>query len=143
MIMKVIFLEDDRIEKVSEGYARNYLLPRRLAILATPKAEALVEKRKEKKQAEVEKKKTELRAVAEKLAAAEIVIMADAGEGGKLFGSITTADIVKAVKETLGVEIDKRKVIIVDSIKMIGDYKVQVKLFHDLFAPLAIKVAAR
>ncbi|MFH1387371.1 MAG: 50S ribosomal protein L9 [bacterium] len=141
--MKVIFLEDDRIEKVSEGYARNYLLPRKLAILATPKAEALVEKRKEKKQAEVEQKKAELNAVAEKLAAGELEILADAGEGGKLFGSITTADIVKAIKESLGLEIDKRKIIIIDSIKMVGEHKVKVKLFHDIFAPLLVKVTAR
>ena len=87
--MKVIILEDDRVENVSDGYARNFLLPRGLAALATPAAIAAVEKRREKKQTEIEKKKQEMRASAEQLGALEVAITADVGEGGKLFGSTT------------------------------------------------------
>ena len=106
--MKVIFLEDDRIEAVSDGYARNYLLPRKLAVLATPGALAAVEKRRDKSKAELEKQKGEMQTLAEKLSAFEIVIEADAGEGGKLFGSVTSSDIAEAVRKTFGVELDRK-----------------------------------
>ena len=109
--MKVIFLEDDRIEEVSAGYARNYLLPRKAR--GTPrrrKAVAAVAKRKEKKRAEVTAKRAELQALAEKLGATEIEIKADAGEGGKLFGSVTTQDIAAAAKQSAGVELDRKKI---------------------------------
>ena len=141
--MKVIILEDDRIENVADGYARNYLLPRKLAQAATPQAVAAVEKRKEKKKAEIERKKIETQAVAEKLSAAEIVIEADAGEGGKLFGSVTPADIAAAVKKTTGIEVDKRKIDLREPLKAAGDYAVTVKLFQDITATLKIKVSAR
>ena len=141
--MKVIFFEDDRIEDVSEGYARNFLFPRKVAIIATPGAVAAAEKRSEKKKAEIEKKKDEMRALAEKIGSCEIVIELGAGEGGKLFGSVTSQDIASAVKKVAGVEIDKRKVVIEEPIKVIGDYAVLVKLYQGVNANLKIKVAAK
>jgi len=141
--MKIIYLEDDRIEEVSEGYARNFLLPRKLCILATPKALAAAEKRKEAKAAEVEKKRAEMKELADKLAAIEFTIAADTGEGGKLFGSVTAVDICAAVKKGAGVEIDKRKIEVREPIKVIGEYSVPVKLIQDISATLKIKVIAR
>lgn len=141
--MKVIFFEDDRVAEVSEGYARNYLLPRQLAAVATPAALAAAAKRQDKKLAEREQKKAELQALADKLAAAEFEIKADAGEGGKLFGSITPADIAKAVKQSAGVELDRRKIELAEPLKIIGDYVVPVKLFPEVTAQLKVKVSAR
>jgi large subunit ribosomal protein L9 len=140
--MKVILLEDDSLVNVSDGYARNFLFPRRLAIVATPAALTALEKRQDKKKAEIEQKQQEMRALAEKLAALEITITADAGEGGKLFGSVTTADLAKAVREA-GLEIDKRKIEIKTPLKTIGDYVVSVKLFREITAALKVKVAAK
>jgi len=120
--MKIIHLEDDRVENVKDGYARNYLFPKKLAVLATKSSLIQVEKRKEKKQAIVEKKKAELTALAEKLGQLELTIPMEAGEGGKLFGSVTTLDVVKEIKLVSGIEVDKRKVTIRTPIKYLGEY---------------------
>lgn len=141
--MKVIFIEDDRIEDVSEGYARNYLLPRKQVIVATPAAVALVEKRKEKKQAQVTQKRATMNELAEKLASAPVTVSADVGEGGKLFGSVTTGDIAAAVKGTHGVELERKKIELREPIKLVGEYTVPVKLFQDVTAHLKLIVAAR
>lgn len=141
--MKVIILEDDRIEEVSKGYARNYLLPRRLAVSATPAAVAALAKRGEKKKAQIEARRLETQALAEKLAAQEIEILADVGEGGKLFGSVTSADIAAAVKRTAGIELDRKKIDLPDPLKLVGEYTVPVKLFQELTATLKIKIAAK
>jgi len=141
--MKVIFLEDNRVENVSEGYARNFLLPRNLVIAATPKALAAVEKRMDKKNAELEQRRTEMQAVADKLSAMEIVVTADVGEEGKLFGSVTAADIAEAVKKTAGVEIDRKKIDLNEPLKNAGEYTVAAKLFRDVTATLKVIVTAR
>jgi large subunit ribosomal protein L9 len=141
--MKVIVLEDDRIENVSDGYARNYLLPRKLAILATPQAIASTEKRREKRKTELEQKRAEMRALAEKLEKLEIEISADAGEGGKLFGSITSADIAQAASQLSGAEIDKKKIELEEPIKVVGEHKVTLKLFSEVTAALKVKVSPK
>jgi len=141
--MKVIFIEDDRIEAVSDGYARNYLLPRKLAILATASALAAAEKRREKKAAELEEQKGQMQVLAEKLSTLEIVVEADAGEGGKLFGSITSSDIVEAIKKKAGIELDKKKIELEEPLKMVGDYVVTVKLIQNINASLKVKVSAK
>ena len=141
--MKVIVLEDDRVENVADGYARNFLLPRKLAMVATPAAMAAVEKRQEKKKAEVAKRQEEMKALAEQLSALEVIVTADVGEGGKLFGSITSADLVKAIKQAANIDIDKRKILLNEPIKSAGDYTVNIKLFRDISAALKVKVAAK
>lgn len=141
--MKVVFLEDDRIEEVSDGYARNYLLPRKLAVLATLQAIAAAEKRREQKKAELEKKKAEMQALAEKLSSLEIVVEADAGEGGKLFGSVTASDIAEAVRKAAGMELDKKKIELDEPLKVVGEYTVPAKLFQDVSASLKVKVSAK
>ncbi|MDD5593376.1 MAG: 50S ribosomal protein L9 [Candidatus Margulisbacteria bacterium] len=141
--MKVIILEDDRVENVSDGYARNFLFPRRLAAPATAAALIAVAKRQDKKKAELEKRKAEMHELADKLSALELVITADAGEGGKLFGSVTTADLARAIKQTAGLEVDRRKIALNEPLKTVGDYAVNVKLFQDITASLKVKVAAK
>lgn len=141
--MKVLFLEDDRVEEVAVGFARNYLLPRKLAIAATEAVVAAAAKRQEKKKVEIEKKRSEMLNLAEKLSAADLTISVDVGEGGKLFGSVTTADIAAAVKQAAGVDLDKRKIEMLEPIRMIGEYSVAAKLFQDIHAKLKVKVSAR
>lgn len=138
--MKVIFLEDERVEKIAEGYARNYLLPRKLAILATPKALAASEKRREKRKGVIDAKRAELQALADKLKTEDLQISMEAGEGGKLFGSVTTADVAKAIKSTHNIDIDKRKINLHDQIKTLGEHGVTIKLFQDISAQIKIKV---
>ncbi|MFA6430774.1 MAG: 50S ribosomal protein L9 [Candidatus Margulisiibacteriota bacterium] len=141
--MKIIYLEDDRVENVADGYARNYLFPKKLAVLATKSSLVQVEKRKEKKQAIVEKKKAELMAIAEKLGQLELTIPMEAGEGGKLFGSVTTLDVVKEIKSSSGIEIDKRKVTIRAPIKFLGEYSVLVTLYQSIKADVKLKITVK
>ena len=141
--MKIIHLEDDRVENVKDGYARNYLFPKKLAVLATKSSLIQVEKRKEKKQAIVEKKKAELTALAEKLGQLELTIPMEAGEGGKLFGSVTTLDVVKEIKLVSGIEVDKRKVTIRTPIKYLGEYSVLVTLYHNISADVKLKITVK
>lgn len=141
--MKVLFLEDNHIENVSDGYARNYLLPRKLVVLATKAVEAAAEKRKDKKKAEVENKKIEMQAVAEKLASMEFEIKMDVGEGGKLFGSVTSGDVAKIVKKTAEVELDRKKIDLTTPIKAAGEYTVPVKLYQDVKTGIKLKVSPK
>lgn len=138
--MKVIILEEDKIKDVSEGYARNFLLPKKLAVLATPKA---LEAHKAR-QAEREKKEAQARAEAEelkqKLDGFQLLIEADAGEEGTLFGSVTNTDISEALKRDLSLEIEKKKIILADSIKQVGEYEATIKLASDVKAQIKVKV---
>lgn len=141
--MKVIILEDDRVEEVSEGYARNYLLPKKLAIKATPAALAAVEQRREQKQAELAQKRQEFQAVADKIAATKLEIKVDVGEEGKLFGSVTATEISRQLKAQLGLEIDKRKILLGAPLKVSGEHEVKIKLFQDLAPLLKVNLVAR
>lgn len=144
--MKVILKSDVKklgskgdIVKVSDGYARNFLMPKKLAEEAT-KSNLNELKHKEKVQ---EKKYQENLAEAEELASKleekDFVISVKAGENGRLFGSVTTKDIAKAVKKE-GFKIDKRKIDLSDHIKSLGVHKVNVKIFKDVEATLKVKV---
>jgi large subunit ribosomal protein L9 len=148
--MKVILLKEvpdlgdqDNLVDVSEGYARNYLFPRKLAGQATPKAIAELEKRKEEVEQQLAAKRAGLEELAKKIAELEIVIPADTGEGGKLFGSITTQDVAIGLSKELGIEIDKRKIVLGETIKLVGEYPVLVKLYREINAHLKIKVVTK
>jgi len=135
--------EEFEVIKVSLGYARNYLLPNKLAIEATKTALAALEK----KRSEIEQKQTEKKAafeaMAKDLADKEFVILADAGPEGKLFGAVTSSVIAEALLDQAKVEIDKRKIHLAESIKLVGDYQVAIKLFQDVNAHIKIKVEAK
>jgi len=148
--MKVILRKDepklgeaDTLVNVSDGYARNYLFPRKIAVPATAAETAALEKRKEEREKERAKKRAEFEELARKLAALELSIEADVGEEGKLFGSVTSQDIASAVHKTANIEIDKKKIELADPIKIIGEYKVPIKLYRDVSADLRVKVIAK
>ena len=147
--MIVILLKDVKgtgkageIVKVSDGYARNMLIPRGMAKEATDGNVRSLEKAK----AVQAQKDADAKAAAEKLAKElkdkEIVIRTKGGEGGKLFGSITTKDIEAAVKDQLGVKIDKKKMQMESPIKHIGSHEVAVKLAGGVAAVIRVKVEA-
>ncbi len=135
--------EEDSLVEVSAGYARNYLFPRKIAVPATPAEIAALEKRRAEKEKELAAKREEFEELARKLSSLEIAISADAGEGGKLFGSVTPQDIAEAVQRCSQIEIDKKKIDLADPIKVVGEYSVPVKIFKDISASLKIKVTAK
>ena len=132
--MKVILVKDVKnvgkageIVNVSDGYGRNYLLPRGLAIEAT---ESNVKALNEKKKAEEKKRQQELeeaKEMAQKLSNLSLVLKVKAGENGKLFGSVTSKDVEEALKEK-GFDIDKKKIVFNENVKTTGTYYVDIKL---------------
>lgn len=146
--MKVILLEDVKgqgkqgeIKNVSEGYARNFLFPRKLAIEAS---DANLQELDDKKQAQERKQAKELahaKEVKAQLERLRIVVQTHAGEGGRLFGAITTKHIGDALHEQ-GVKIDRRKIVLSEPIKRLGGHQVEVKLHHEVTAVLAVFVEA-
>jgi large subunit ribosomal protein L9 len=129
------------VVKVADGYARNYLLPRRLALLATEGNKKQIEREREK----FEAKETEERGVAEAMAARmgtlEIDIARKVGETEALYGSVTTADIAAALAAK-GFDIDRRKLQLAEPIKKLGEFEVPIKLHRDVTARVTVKVVA-
>jgi large subunit ribosomal protein L9 len=148
--MKVILLKDveslgkaDSLVLVSDGHARNYLFPKKFAATATPQNIAAAEKRKKERLAQLEKQKEEFKALADKLSAMEISIIAPCGEEGKLFGSVTAADIAEAIQAQAGIEVDKRKIDLSEPLKTTGEHKIAVAIFQDIKANLKVNVKAK
>lgn len=145
--MKVILLKDtvnigeeNEIVNVSEGYARNYLIPKKIAVQATDQAIKQLERNKKKIEAKLEEKKAVLRETAKKIGALFLEIKVDVGEGGKMFGSVSSSDVAAAIKEASGIELDKRKIHLEQHIKTTGTYPVAVKLYSDIEAKLQVAV---
>ena len=137
--MKVMLLKDvkgqgkkDEIINVSDGYARNFLFPRKLAIEADAKALADAKNKEDAKNFKIEQEKAAARATAEKLCTVTVKIKATAGADGRLYGSITTADVAAALKEQAGIDIDKRKIQQAGPIKAFGAYTLDVKLYTEI-----------
>lgn len=145
--MEIILKQDvdnlgnkDQIVNVRPGYANNYLIPQGYATAATPSAKKVLAE-KIKQQAHKEAKMVaDAQAVADKLAGVTVAIVAKAAEGGKIFGSVTAAQVADAI-EAKGFQIDKRNVK-VDAIKQIGEYKAVVKIYKDIKAEVAVSVTA-
>lgn len=147
--MIVILLKDIKgtgkagdIVKVSDGYARNMLIPRGLATEATGGNVRNLEKQKaivEEKKTQEHKKAEEL---SEKLSGLAVDIATKAGEGGRLFGSITTKDIADALTGQHGIDIDKRKFVMETPIKHTGEFEIQIKLYQEVSAKLRVNVTA-
>jgi large subunit ribosomal protein L9 len=126
---------------VKPGYARNYLLPQGLALLATETRMREVEHHKRVVAEKVARELKSLGAVRDKLAATPLQISAQAGEGGKLFGSVTSAQIAELL-EARGFEIDRRKIVLAEPIKSLGEHKVPIKLHRGLTAEVTVVVSA-
>lgn len=144
--MKVILKEDVKnlgamgaVVDVKNGYGRNYLIPRNLAVEANPKNIKQFEHQKKIILVKAEKVKSAAEDVANKLSAMTLVIEARAGDEDKLFGSVTTMDIAKAILDK-GVEIDKRKIILEEPIKRLGTYEISIKLHQDVTVSVHVEV---
>ena len=122
------------IKEVSAGYARNFLLPNTMALLANKQNMAVVQHAKEVLEKQKGVEKLSLKEFAEKLSKASINISVKTGEGGKLFGSVTKDDIVEQIKKDLGYDIDKKDIVFEDPIKETGLYSVEVKLRSKKFS---------
>ena len=145
--MKVILLQDVKTKgkkgqmiEVSDGYARNFMLPRKLAIEAT--ADAVNTKRMNDKatQERIAREKAEALEISKKLREMTITVTAKGGGNGKLFGSITNQEIAEALKASSDIALDKRKIVISDPIKNVGTYTVTCKLGYEITAPLTVKI---
>ncbi len=146
--MKVILKDDienlgdiGEVVDVANGYARNYLFPRSLAVEANPKNIKQFEHVKRTMAAKIEKVKKEKQSMADKISEIRLSFKAKAGEDGKLFGSITNMDIQKELS-VQGVDIDKKKIIINEPIKRTGEYDIQIKLHADIIANVKAEIVA-
>ena len=130
------------VVEVKDGYARNYLVPRGLATAWSKGAEKQITSiRKARKAREIETL-DEAKAIRDSLQSKTVVVTAKAGNGGRLFGAVTTAEIADAVKAAGAPAVDKRKVEVGQPIKALGDYKVQVRLHPEVTATIALQVVA-
>jgi large subunit ribosomal protein L9 len=127
------------VVKVADGYARNYLLPRKLALLVTEGNKRQIEKERAKFDAKEAEERRVLEALAERLTNADIVIARRVGEADALYGSVTSIDIAEALAAK-GFEIDRRKLQLADAIKKLGDVTVPVKLHRDVTANIIVRV---
>lgn len=128
------------IVKVSDGFARNRLIPSGDAVEATEANKKMVARQNAKREEQLAKDKADAEELAKKLSKEHIVIKTKTGDGGRLFGSITSMDIAEAIKEQTGEEIDKRKVVLDKPIKETGVFEIDVKLFSDVSAKIEVKV---
>lgn len=144
--MKVILQKDianlgeaGDIKEVADGYARNYLLPKKLVIVANEKSQRAIEHQKKLIKIKKEKRKKQSEKLSESLAGIELRIGAQVGEEEKLFGSVTSIDIARELKE-LGYEIDKRRIHLDEPIKKTGEYDISIKLDEGLHAVIKVHV---
>lgn len=126
--------------KVSPGYARNMLIPRGLAVEATEGNVRNLEKQKQIQKEHEATEKAKAEEVASKLSKENIVIKTKAGEGGRLFGSITNKDISEAIEKQLGIKIDRRKIVLENPIKELGVVNVEAKLYTEVTGKFAVEV---
>jgi large subunit ribosomal protein L9 len=145
--MKIILLKDEKklgkkgdIIEASDGYARNYILPQKIGVEATPKNMNDLKLQKAN-HAKVEQEKLDAaKALAEKLSSIQVVVKIKAGEGGKTFGSVSGKEIAAACKEQHDIELDKKKLVLTESLKNFGSYEVAVKLHPQVTGKLTVKV---
>ena len=126
--------------EVSDGYARNYMLPRKLAVEATADAVNTMRMNDKAAAEKAAKERAEALEISKKLRAMTLTVAAKGGGAGKLFGSVTNQEIADALKANSGIALDKRKIVLSDSIKNVGTYTVQCKLGYEIVAPLTVKI---
>ena len=124
---------------VAEGYARNFLFPRKLAVEVTAQAITELKNRESSNQHKIDTDIANAKAAAEKLNGKQLKIVAKAGANGKLFGSVTSKDVAAAIAKEFGLSLDKRKVVVED-IKAFGTYPVEVKLYNGISASMYVRV---
>ncbi len=144
--MKVILLQDvkgkgkkGQMLEISDGYARNFMLPKKMAIEATPDAINTMRMNDKATAERIAREKAEAMEIAGKLRAMTLTVTAKGGGAGRLFGSVTNQEIADALAKN-GVKLDKRKIVIADPIKSVGTYTVTCKLGYEISAPLTVKI---
>ena len=145
--MEIVLLEDvkalgkkGQVVKVNDGYARNFILPKKLGVEATAKNLNDLKLQKANEAKIAAEQLAAAKELGEKLEKATVTLAIKAGEGGRAFGSVSSKEIGKAIQEQLGLEVDKKKIVLNDPIKSIGSFEVPVKLHKDVAAKLAVKV---
>ena len=148
--MKVILLEDVKslgkkgeIVNVNDGYARNFILPKKLGLEATSKNLNDLKLQKQYDEKVAQEKLDAAKALAEEIKEKSITVKIQAGVEGKVFGSISSKEIATEAKKQLNMDIDKKKIVIPDAIKSLGTYNVNIKLHKDVTATLTVKVEAK
>jgi len=145
--MKVVFIEDvpdvaeaGQIKEVADGYGRNYLIPKKLAVLADARATQIVEAQKKRKARMEAETEAEMRELAKQVEGLDIVIKAKAGTKDRLYGSITNADIAEELNKSAGLVIDKRIIELEKPIQEIGSYEVPIRLTKDIIPRIKLSV---
>lgn len=145
--MDIVLLEDvkalgkkGQIVKVNDGYARNCILPKKLGVEATPKNLNDLKLQKANEARIAAEQLAAAKELGAKIEASKVTLTIKAGEGGRAFGSVSNKEISKAITDQLGLEIDKKKIVLNDPIKSIGSFEVPVKLHKEVTARLAVKV---
>ena len=145
--MKVILMQDvkgkgkkGQMIEVSDGYARNYMLPRKIAVEATADAVNTMRMNDKAAAEKAAKERAEAMEISKKLRDMTLVVTAKGGGAGRLFGSVTNAEIADALAKKAGIKLDKRKIVISDPIKNVGTYTVTCKLGYEITAPLTVKI---
>ena len=145
--MKVLLLADvkgqgkkDQIVEVSDGYARNFLFPKKLAVAADNKVLSEAKSKEEARQYKLSEEKKAAKALAEKMGTLTVRICANSGADGRLYGSVTAKDIAEKLAEQHKIEIDKRKLVLKDNIKTYGTFEIDVKVYPEISAKLKVSV---
>ena len=145
--MKVILLQDvkgkgkkGQMLEVSDGYARNFMLPKKLAIEATADAVNTMRMNDKAAAEKAAKERAEALEISRKLREMTLTVTAKGGGAGRLFGSVTNQEIADALKAKSGIALDKRKIVLSDPIKSVGTYTVTCKLGYEISAPLTVKI---
>lgn len=145
--MKIILLQDEKklgkkgdIIEASEGYARNYILPKKIGVEATPKNMNDLKLQKANESKIAQEQLDAAKALAAELEAKQVTVKMKAGEGGKAFGSVSSKEIAAAYKEQHNIEIDKKKIQLPESLKNFGSYEVSIKLHPQVTGKLTVKV---
>jgi len=145
--MKVIFLQDvpnvaqaGEIKEVANGYGRNFLIPKKLALLASSSASSVIKAQHQIKTSDQAQIETELVELANQLEGREVNLKARVGAKDRLYGSITSADIAGELESTAGLVIDKRKIELAESIRQLGSYEIAVRLAKDIIPKIRVTV---
>ncbi|KAB0577618.1 large subunit ribosomal protein L9 [Fusobacterium naviforme] len=145
--MKIVLLQDVKslgkagaLVEVSEGYARNFLLPKKLGAPATAENLNTLKLKKANADRIAAEQLAEAQALAKRLEAAEVKLAIKGGENGKTYGSVSTKEIAEAVKQQLSLEIDRKKIVLAEPIKSFGSFETAVKLHKDVQAKLKVQV---
>ena len=145
--MKVILQQDvkgqgkkGQMVEVSEGYARNFLLPRKLAIAATADAINTMNLKEKARRAEEARQKAEAEAVSEKLKGCMVKLTAKGGNGGRLFGAVTSKEIAEELNKQYGLNVPKQKIVLEEPIKTFGVHRVKAKLYQDIAGEILVQV---